>query len=313
MLFRPEFDPFKHPEVAPYLQENLQGTSMSQWVQKGWKFTDKNWPFGRSEYRHAGATHMLGPARDILWDVIRRPEMIHTLSAAVRVAATGSLKPLVTTKRRDLSRSTYGHGLKEGREAATKYPLSCALEISIMTRKHPEFPGLVFASLVGFGNRPGGDSQILSRFRLRATNPATDQILNTMTGLSYGKILDKNWIDPSTMRQWLSHCEMHHGDRCKKHDWGIIMQRPRFLRLIDVHSFRLVEVRNPANHRFLALSYVWGQTNTVRLNYANKEEMTQLQGLRKFLDFLPRTIVDAMELVRAIGENYLWVDTLVSV
>ncbi|KAJ5660200.1 hypothetical protein N7507_006651 [Penicillium longicatenatum] len=35
MLVRPEFDPFKHPEVAPYLQENLQGTSMSQWVQKG--------------------------------------------------------------------------------------------------------------------------------------------------------------------------------------------------------------------------------------------------------------------------------------
>jgi len=313
MLVRPEFDPFKHPEVAPYLQKEIQGMSMSQWVQRGWKFTDKNWPFGRSEHRHAGATNMLGPARDVLWDLIRRPETILTLSRAIRLATTGSIRPAKATRRQDLHRSTYVDGLKEGREAATKYPLSCALEISIMTRKHPEFPGLVFASLVGFGNRPGGDPQLLSRFKLRVAHPATDQSLNTVIGLSYGRIIDKNWIDTSTMRQWLAHCELHHGDQCKKHDWGIIMQRPRFLRLIDVSNLRLIEVRNPANHRFLALSYVWGQANTVKLNYANKEEMMQFQGLGKFLDSLPRTIVDAMELVRAIGEEYLWVDTLVSV
>ncbi|KAJ5546938.1 HET-domain-containing protein [Penicillium frequentans] len=310
MLVRPEFDPLKHPEVAPYLQHEIQGMSMRQWVQQGWKFTDKNWPFGRSEYRHDGATNMLGPARDVLWDIMRRPEMLQLLSQAVKIAAAGSIQPIKNTKRRDLHKSTYGDGLKEGREAATKYPLSCALQISIMTRKHPEFPGLVFASLVGFGNRPGGDPQLLSRFNLRVTHPASDQSFNTVVGLSYGKILDKNWIDTSTMRQWLGHCETYHGDRCKKHDWGIIMQRPRFLRLIDVHNLRLVEVHNPGNHRFLALSYVWGQVNAVRLKYDNKEEMMQFQGLGKFLDSLPRTIVDAMELVRAIGESYLWVDTL---
>lgn len=313
MLVRPEYDPLKHPEVAPYIQKEIQGISMHQWVEQGWRFTDKNWPFGRSEYRHDGATNVLGPAGDVLWNLISNPAMLHLLSRTVRIAAAGPNKSTKAVKRRDPHGKTYGDGLREGKKAATKYPLSCALNISIMTRKHHEFPGLVFASLVGFGNRPGGDPQLLSRFKLRVTYPATDQSFNTMTDLSYGRILIKDWIDTSIMRQWLAHCEMHHGDRCKKHDWGIIMQRPRFLRLIDVRNLRLIEVRDPADHRFLALSYVWGQANAIKLNYANKDEMMQFEGLRKFLDSLPRTIVDAMELVRAIGEDYLWVDTLVSV
>lgn len=65
MLTRPEFDPLKHPEVAKYVQEELQGMTMLDWVEQGWEFTDANWPFGRSEYRYNGATYVLGPAKDL--------------------------------------------------------------------------------------------------------------------------------------------------------------------------------------------------------------------------------------------------------
>ncbi|KAJ5801104.1 HET-domain-containing protein [Penicillium psychrosexuale] len=310
MLTRPEFDPLKHPEVAKYVQEELQGMTMLDWVEQGWEFTDANWPFGRSEYRHDGATYVLGPAKDLFSEIIGGPAVRNVL---LRLAAGAVIKPRnvrSSQSRRYSPGNTYADGLEQGKKAATKYPLSCDLEISIMSRNHPEFPGLAFASLVGVGNRPGGDPQVLSHFRLRVTHPNMDQNFNTWRNLSYGRLLDKNWIDTAMVRQWLVHCELDHGKRCKEHDWGIIMQRPEFLRVINIDRLCLLQPPGPASCRFLALSYVWGGKNNVRLTRDNEAAMAQFQGLRKWLDVLPRTIVDAMEVTKALGEKYLWVDSL---
>ncbi|KAJ5738205.1 HET-domain-containing protein [Penicillium malachiteum] len=305
MLTRPENDPLKHPEVAKHVPEAVQGMSMLDWVDGGWRFTDANWPFGRSEYRHDGATYVLGPAREVVKELIGPVIKTTLMEIAFTTSRSRPRQP-----KRYIPKNTYADGLKKGKEAATKYPISCDLEISILSSSHPEFPGLVFATLVGFGNRPGGDPQVLSHFRLRVAHPKMDENPNTWRYLSYGRLLDKNWIDLSIIKQWLAHCEQEHGNHCKEHDWGIVMQRPQFLRVIDVDALCLVQPQDPMNCRFLALSYVWGGANTIKLTYRNQAAMMWSQGLRELFDDLPRTIVDAMEIVKALGEKYLWVDSL---
>lgn len=305
MLCRPEFDPLTHPEVAPHLQTKIRGMSMNDWVGRGWKFTDENWPFGRSETRHEGATYVLGEAGEILWDIAKKaPRLALALYTVVNHARGGSQM----TDNRHPYTPTYAEGYQKGKQASIKYPSSCVFHITVMRKEHPQFPGLIFVNLVGYGNRPGGDAQSLSRFRLHVAHPAVE---NAVGSLSYGKLLDRHWIDMSTVRMWLTYCVENHGKQCNEHEWSIAMQRPGFLRVIDIDNLCLVEVSDPGSCRFVALSYVWGQVDTVMLKYSNIDEMKQRQGLRKFLEMLPRTVVDAMEVVSGLGEKYLWVDSLV--
>ncbi|PYH77956.1 HET-domain-containing protein [Aspergillus uvarum CBS 121591] len=131
-----------------------------------------------------------------------------------------------------------------------------------------------------------------------------------LRSLSYGKVLDRDWIDLTVVRQWLAHCTQSHGKLCSQHSWGIAIQPPKFLRVIDVYNLCLVEVARPEQCRFVALSYVWGRSTPLRLRYNNVDSMKRPQGLRQYMSSLPRTIIDAMEVVRGLDERYLWVDSL---
>ena len=69
-------------------------------------------------------------------------------------------------------------------------------------------------------------------------------------------------------------------------------------------------VKCERDYRYLALSYVWGN---VRLLRTLKSNLTQLQedgALENFGDQIPNAIKDAMEVVRGLDEDYLWVDAL---
>ncbi|KAJ5729760.1 uncharacterized protein N7483_004268 [Penicillium malachiteum] len=123
MLTRPEYDPLKHPEVARYLQESVQGMSMLDWADQGWRFTDVNWPFGRSDYRHDGATYMLGPAREVFKEVVT-PTMITTVLMGTVLNGMRAQQNRPQIKYPSLNNGTYQEGLKKrmkkGMEAATK-------------------------------------------------------------------------------------------------------------------------------------------------------------------------------------------------
>ncbi|KAL8686000.1 MAG: hypothetical protein Q9218_007414, partial [Villophora microphyllina] len=91
--------------------------------------------------------------------------------------------------------------------------------------------------------------------------------------------------DFDLIRTWLGHCRGSH-KFCK----------PRKPRGASLKNFRVIDCTTPTpqvtvqswSERYVALSYVWGNC---------KEK-------------LPKTIIDAVEVTRELGEQYLWVDRL---
>jgi hypothetical protein len=62
----------------------------------------------------------------------------------------------------------------------------------------------------------------------------------------------------------------------------------------------------------VALSYTWGLGRNVKTVKATLRELQQPSALKSslFATQLPETIRNAMDLVKAAGETYLWVDAL---
>ncbi|KAF1996982.1 HET-domain-containing protein [Amniculicola lignicola CBS 123094] len=79
-------------------------------------------------------------------------------------------------------------------------------------------------------------------------------------------------------------------------------------------GFRLIDVVHgcvvPASleWRYIALSYVWGRCKVLKNETSIKKQLEQPGSLRQLEP--PRTVQDAIELVRSLGERYLWVDAL---
>ena len=83
---------------------------------------------------------------------------------------------------------------------------------------------------------------------------------------------------------------------------------PKGFRLIDVQ--RMCVVGGDENFRYLALSYRWGRSKTLLNTMDIRADLETEAGLLKRLEEVPKTIKDAMNLVRELGERYLWVDSL---
>ena len=105
------------------------------------------------------------------------------------------------------------------------------------------------------------------------------------------EVLRPRRLDPtadlSIVSGWLSFCESHHGTRCaprKFHDNTL-----QYLRVIDCKHEPPRLATRPFTDKYAALSYVWGP------------------GLP---DPWPRVVLDAVEVTRRLGLEYLWVDRL---
>ncbi|MCJ1416988.1 hypothetical protein MMC32_003327 [Xylographa parallela] len=310
MLCESGNDPLKHTAVAPYVQDEISGWTMREWIMAGWEFTDEHWPFGHGKQRSEGASYLLGPSGQTLGVIVGR---------AGRLAASYGVRTAINPRRtfKDVSRDqAHRERLKLEREKQSRYPLSCVVKIT--TRKQPgtTMPGMLFVNLFGYGRKVGADLHILSSFRLRAItltdSSAVDKLLSSRTSgsFSYGRLLDPDWVDPSIGRLWLRECESKHGSECNEHGFAIVMQKPGFLRVIDVEAFCVKEVANPAECRFIALSYVWGGAKMVKLQHNNMDALMRENGLLPLIHALPQTIIDAIEVVHAMGERYLWLDSL---
>jgi hypothetical protein len=126
-----------------------------------------------------------------------------------------------------------------------------------------------------------------------------------------GRILDPSWIDSSVLRQWKSTCDERHGLACRSRfssHQQLFPDRPTWL--IDVQLQCLSHA--PDDVDYVALSYVWGSTNSTTASSANLEQLQRAGSLSRengrFV--LPQTIRDAMVLTDKLGERYLWVDSL---
>lgn len=120
-------------------------------------------------------------------------------------------------------------------------------------------------------------------------------------------------LDLRRVRGWLDFCDNHHASCCSSQ---IIAKKPissifpglQFLRLVDVQSMRLVTVERIC--RYVTLSYVWGSAFNARLTQSNRDHLSRPGSIQEAWHLMPRTIKDAIELVRGLGEKYLWIDSL---
>lgn len=122
----------------------------------------------------------------------------------------------------------------------------------------------------------------------------------TLFGL--GRLLASSDDKSRLYKDWLHICETTH-QNCNAFAQPIpISKRP--IRLVDVRSGRVIE--SSMETRYIALSYVWGQQNHLRLFEHNYETFKQngIDGV------IPQTIRDAIDIVKRLGEAYLWVDAL---
>jgi hypothetical protein len=109
----------------------------------------------------------------------------------------------------------------------------------------------------------------------------------------------------SILCEWLKTCDNDH--RCTEINTSAFMPK----RLIDVNeagaqSLRLYQTKPHDLDRYLALSHPWGSVSALLTYQRNLDQ--HLDGIN--LTDLPPTIRDAVNITRALGIRYLWVDSL---
>lgn len=117
-------------------------------------------------------------------------------------------------------------------------------------------------------------------------------------------------FDFRRLSSWVSTCETFHCRSCKMSPLRFEETFPGLpvLRLVDVELECLVELREVP--RYVALSYIWGEIPSLRLSTMIRPRLMQPGGIKAASKSIPRTINDAILLVKKLGERYLWVDTL---
>ncbi|KAM0236651.1 hypothetical protein ACHAP5_009287 [Fusarium lateritium] len=123
------------------------------------------------------------------------------------------------------------------------------------------------------------------------------------------RLLDHHWVKFDLIKEWIFMCTRIHGDKCNKTVGDVEPISPRLL--INVVQGCIVECKGEGQ-RFISLSYTWGKTKNFRLVKSNIEQLQEKGALHsdRIIAQLPRTILDAIELTKALGETWLWVDSL---
>ena len=127
------------------------------------------------------------------------------------------------------------------------------------------------------------------------------------------------YVDSQLIRHWTQNCETHHS-QCrpstpstieKYNTWQCSQQLPNAIRkysirLMDVQEYKIVDTS--LTEKYVALSYVWGPNTKGVLVRDTISQYQSMQGLKDVS--IPRTISDAIQLVKDIGLRYIWVDSL---
>ncbi|KAF2843036.1 HET-domain-containing protein, partial [Patellaria atrata CBS 101060] len=115
-------------------------------------------------------------------------------------------------------------------------------------------------------------------------------------------------VDLRILQNWLSECDSNHGETCriltKVKRKGLIVN----LILIDVVRQKLVPMSSKC--RYFTLSYMWGGVKMLQATNENLSRLMQDGGISSYGSLIPPVIYDAIDLIRALGERWLWVDSL---
>jgi hypothetical protein len=118
-------------------------------------------------------------------------------------------------------------------------------------------------------------------------------------------------ISPKTnfrlLSKWIKLCGILHGERCEQPIFPMkVTPGLKSLLLIDVERMCIIDA--PAKCRYVALSYCWGTALMLKHMLGNSTALRKDGALSD--SKVPATISDAIELVKGVGERYLWVDAL---
>jgi hypothetical protein len=119
-------------------------------------------------------------------------------------------------------------------------------------------------------------------------------------------------IDLENVQHWRRACRDTHGACCNDDYAHALAQHIDELILVDVNNGSLTTLSTSSPITYVALSYVWGNAPMFKTTESNFEHLQQPGALYDQGNgtVLPDTVRDAMHLVRALGERYLWVDCL---
>jgi hypothetical protein len=122
------------------------------------------------------------------------------------------------------------------------------------------------------------------------------------------------------VKGWVEQCRRHHSHNNdiaaeELSDW--VEEAGQNFRLIDVEQMRTVShmADTAGLPQYIALSYTWGTNHPLYYRKDQSQEFERLgsrAGVREIWDKIPRTIQDAIDLVRKLGFRFLWVDMLCS-
>ncbi|EJT81597.1 hypothetical protein GGTG_01575 [Gaeumannomyces tritici R3-111a-1] len=120
--------------------------------------------------------------------------------------------------------------------------------------------------------------------------------------------LDMRWV-----RRWIDIYEQDHGHKCEEADVDQRGDRFPLIRFVDVKKKCIVTLKDIhiPDYRYMALSYVWGGPQELRLITLNKDRLAKPGSLVDGeYGKLPQTIKDAIVLTDALAIDYLWIDAL---
>jgi hypothetical protein len=125
------------------------------------------------------------------------------------------------------------------------------------------------------------------------------------------RAVDPQWIDMGLSKQWIVTCDRTHRNQCRKSSWLRHHKAARPKYLIDTLEMCVVEGEH-IKTEYIALSYQWGQTKTLRNTTEIREKLLKPSSLSDwgFARYIPQTISDAFVVVKLLGYRYLWVDAL---
>lgn len=118
-----------------------------------------------------------------------------------------------------------------------------------------------------------------------------------------------NWL-----RSWIRICTEQHGARCHPtlgSDQGDSpSSRTKLVRFVDTGKNAIVSLEDKSleSLEYVALSYVWGPKQKITLTRKTETQLAEPESIVDGVASL--TIVDAAELCRRLGMQYLWVDAL---
>jgi hypothetical protein len=128
--------------------------------------------------------------------------------------------------------------------------------------------------------------------------------------IGHGKILNRYWINEREIQRWKTTCDQNQVNNCRKRPAisSLPDGNPDFL--IDTWRQCLIPVQPGLS--YFALSYVWGGIEFFKTSIENLEQCKKDNAFSNTngIPGIPKTIRDAMALVRILGERYLWVDSL---